>query len=164
MKPRKPRSNGTSNKAKPEASLVDQLSEPLRDFVADFKLHGKSVLEQVRQESPSKYLEMASKLAALVAALRPEPGGFAQANSMQDIGRKLLQSVGADDVTLTDDMIAPVACNDAFIAKLEAIRDAAAQDGTTETNGPTLYEAATNPANRYLCPSPFGTPPKKNGI
>jgi hypothetical protein len=43
---------------------------------------------------------------------------------MQDIGRKLLQSVGADDATLTDDQIAQaVACNDAFIAKLEAIRD-----------------------------------------
>jgi hypothetical protein len=126
MKPRKARSNGTSNKAKPEASLVDQLSEPLRDFVADFRTHGKSVLEQVRLESPSKYLELASKLAALVATLKPPQSAFHDANSMRDIGRKLLQSVGADDATLTDDQIAQaVACNDAFIAKLEAIRDRA---------------------------------------
>jgi hypothetical protein len=127
MKPRKTNSNGTSNKAKPaEASLLEQLGIPLRDFVADFKLHGKSALEQVRLESPSKYLELASKLAALVAALKPAQSAFHDANSMQDIGRKLLQSVGADDATLTDDQIAQaVACNDAFIAKLEAIRDRA---------------------------------------
>jgi len=94
--------------------------------VADFKLHGKRALEQVRLESPSKYLELASKLAALVATLKPAQSAFHDANSMQDIGRKLLQSVGADDATLTDDQIAQaVACNDAFIAKLEAIRDRA---------------------------------------
>jgi hypothetical protein len=124
MKPRKTKSNGISNKAKPEASLVDQLSEPLRDFVADFRTHGKSVLELVRLESPSKYLELASKLATLVATLKPPQSAFHDANSMRDIGRKLLQSVGADDATLTDDQIAQaVACNDAFIARLEAIRD-----------------------------------------
>ena len=127
MKPRKKNFNGTtSSKAKPEASLLDQLGVPLRDFVADFKLHGKRALEQVRMDSPSKYLELASKLAALVAALKPAQSAFHDANSMQNIGRKLLQSVGADDVTLTDDQIAQaVACNDAFIAKLEAIRDRA---------------------------------------
>ena len=95
MKPRKKNFNGrTSSKAKPEATLLDQLGVPLRDFVADFKLHGKRALEQVRLESPSKYLELASKLAALVAALKPPQSAFHDANSMQDIGRKLLESVG----------------------------------------------------------------------
>jgi hypothetical protein len=49
---------------------------------------------------------------------------FAQAKSMQDIGRKLLQSVGfeePDDVSIQ----AAIEANDAFIARLEAIRDAA---------------------------------------
>ena len=92
----------------------------------DFKTHGKTVLEQVRQNNPAKYLEMASKLAALVAALRPEPDSFAKANSMQDIGRKLLQSVGADEATITDEQIEQaIAANDALVAQLEAIRDAA---------------------------------------
>jgi hypothetical protein len=78
MKPRKKNFNGrTSSKAKPaEATLLDQLGVPLRDFVADFKLHGKRALEQVRLESPSKYLELASKLAALVAALKPAQSTF----------------------------------------------------------------------------------------
>src|SRR5215831_11039592 len=51
---------------------------------------------------------------------------FASANSMQDIGRKLLQSVGfrePDDVSIA----AAIEANDAFIERLEAIRDEAGQ-------------------------------------
>src|SRR5262249_38861325 len=51
---------------------------------------------------------------------------FASANSMQDIGRKLLQSVGfrePDDVSIA----AAIEANDAFIERLEAIRDKAGQ-------------------------------------
>ena len=127
MKPLKKNFNGrTSSKAKPEATLLDQLGVPLRDFVADFKLHGKRALEQVRLESPSKYLELASKLAALVAALKPPQSAFHDANSMQDIGRKLLESVGTDNAAITEDMIQEaVAANDRLIAQLESIRDKA---------------------------------------
>src|SRR6476620_11238926 len=49
---------------------------------------------------------------------------FRQANSMQDIGRKLLQSVGfasPDDISIA----AAIEANDNFIARLEAIRDGA---------------------------------------
>jgi hypothetical protein len=50
--------------------------------------------------------------------------GFAAAKSMHDIGRKLLQSVGfnePDDVSIQ----AAIEANDAFIERLEAIRDSA---------------------------------------
>jgi uncharacterized protein YaiL (DUF2058 family) len=50
-----------------------------------------------------------------------KPIDFAQANSMQDIGRKLLQSVGfasPDDVSIQ----AAIEANNAFIDRLEAIR------------------------------------------
>jgi hypothetical protein len=135
MKPRKKNFNGrTSSKAKPaEATLLDQLGVPLRDFVADFKLHGKRALEQVRLESPSKYLELASKLAALVAALKPAQSAFHDANSMQDIGRKLLESVGTDNAAITEDMIQEaVAANDRLIAQLESIRDKTLLAAVTE--------------------------------
>ena len=49
---------------------------------------------------------------------------FTKARSMQDIGRKLLQSVGfavPDDVSIQ----AAIEANDAFIARLEAIRNSA---------------------------------------
>jgi hypothetical protein len=49
---------------------------------------------------------------------------FNSAQSMHDIGRKLLQSMGLrepDDVSIQ----AAIEANDAFIKRLEAIRDAA---------------------------------------
>jgi terminase small subunit-like protein len=49
---------------------------------------------------------------------------FAQAQSMQDIGRKLLESIGfssPDDISIA----AAIEANDTFIAALEAIRDGA---------------------------------------
>ena len=60
MAPRQRKANwvNSQQKKKPEASLIDQLSEPLKDFVNDFKEHGKSVLEQVRSRNPEKYLEL----------------------------------------------------------------------------------------------------------
>jgi tetrahydromethanopterin S-methyltransferase subunit G len=54
----------------------------------------------------------------------PSKIDFATANSMQDIGRKLLQSVGfasPDDVSIQ----AAIEANDVFIAQLEGIRDSA---------------------------------------
>jgi hypothetical protein len=74
----------------------EQLSGPLKDFVVDFKNPWKDGSRTGPSGKPSQIPGNASKLAALVAALRPEPDGYAKANSMQDIGRKLLQSVGAD--------------------------------------------------------------------
>jgi hypothetical protein len=56
--------------------------------------------------------------------INPNELDFATANSMTDIGRKLLQSIGfasPDDVSIA----AAIEANDAFIARLEAIRDGA---------------------------------------
>jgi hypothetical protein len=53
-----------------------------------------------------------------------KPIDFAQAKSMQDVGRKLLQSVGfkePDDASIN----AAIKANDAFIDRLTAIRDKA---------------------------------------
>ena len=72
----------------------------------------------------------------MIAAIESKPDGFNQCNTMEEIGRKLLQSVGGHDGTLTDDMIAQaVAANDAFIAKLEAIRDNALMAGAVQGEG-----------------------------
>jgi hypothetical protein len=56
--------------------------------------------------------------------INPNELDFATANSMQDMGRKLLQSVGftsPDDLSIQ----AAIEANDTFIAELERIRDAA---------------------------------------
>jgi hypothetical protein len=98
----------------------------LRDFVTDFKTHGKTVLEQVRRESPSKYLELSAKLAGLVTMLKPASDPYATANSPEEIAMKLLRAIGVEEEEQTPDMIrAAVAANDIFTARLEQIRDAA---------------------------------------
>ena len=65
---------------------------------------------------------------AKILNLRDQPPNtsvdFSKANSMQDIGRKLLQAVGyrdPDDVSIQ----AAIEANDVFIDRLKAIREAA---------------------------------------
>jgi hypothetical protein len=66
----------------------------------------------------------AAKVLGIVDRPQADPQDWNAAQSMQDIGRKLLQSIGfsePDDVSVQ----AAIEANDAFIARLEAIRDAA---------------------------------------
>ena len=125
MAPRQRKANWLAKKQKPaEASLIDQLGGPLKDFVNDFKEHGKTVLETVRAENPAKYLEMASKLAALVVTLKPPQDGFHDANTMEEIGLRLLKSIGMEEEDITPEMIAEaIAANEKFVAGLEEIRN-----------------------------------------
>jgi len=60
--------NGASKKREQE-SLLEQLSAPLKDFVTDFKEHGKSVLEKVRQDNPLNEATNAASLEAISRTL-----------------------------------------------------------------------------------------------
>jgi hypothetical protein len=124
MRRRKLNSNGAS-KSRPEENLLNQLSSPLRDFVKDFKAHGKGVLEQVRERNPEKYLELSAKLAGLVATLKPQqPDGYSKARSKEEIAIALLKQMGVAEDQMTAPMIEQaMAANEFFIARLEAIRD-----------------------------------------
>jgi hypothetical protein len=65
-----------------------------------------------------------AKILNIGAEQQPQATDFKQANSMQDIGRKLLQSIGfasPDDASIQ----AAIEANDSFIARLESIRDSA---------------------------------------
>jgi hypothetical protein len=118
MKPRKTKAT--------EPSLRDKLSQAFHAaFQADFAANGVAAIEALRQKSPEKYSEIAARL---IAAIEPQPDGFNSANSMPEIGKRLLMSVGADEFSLTEDQIqAAVEANDDFIARLEQIRDRAIQ-------------------------------------
>jgi len=110
-------------KTKPEPSLLEQLSAPLRDFVNDFKTHGADVLQKVREDNPEKYLELSTKLLPLVAALNPGMDDFSDCNDMRSIGIKLLKSVGCDEFEMTEAMIQEaLQHNNQFIERLQAIR------------------------------------------
>ena len=116
MKPRKPKAG--------EPSLRDKLSQAfLEALEADFRAYGKGVIETMRQKDPTRYAELAGKL-ILTAEQSPAGLDFKSAKSMQDIGKKLMQSVGMDERTITAEMVqAAIDANNEFIAQLEAIRD-----------------------------------------
>jgi hypothetical protein len=138
MSNRQSKPNWLGKKQKPnEPSLCDKLSQNyMRALEADFAENGVEAIKALREKSPEKYCEISARL---IATAEAKPDGFGNCSTMEQIGRKLLQSVGGDDVELTDEQIAQaVAANDAFIAKLEAIRDnaflAAAVKGDGELN------------------------------
>src|SRR5215831_6672993 len=107
----------------PEPTLLEQLGKPLRDFVADFKTHGAEVLQKVRQDNPEKYLELSTKLLPLVAALNPGADDYSDCKNMNQIGIKLLKSIGCAEIDMTESMIAEaLVANDAFIDRLQQIR------------------------------------------
>jgi hypothetical protein len=118
--------NKSKQRQKKESSLLEQLNAPLRDFVNDFKTHGASVLQKVRETNPEKYLELSTKLLPLVAALNPGMDDFSDCKDMRSIGIKLLKSVGMDEFIMPEWAInEALEGNDEFIAKLQAIRAAA---------------------------------------
>jgi len=108
-----------------EPSVRDKLSASfLKAFQNDFETYGVEAIEKLREESPSKYAEIASRL---IAASEPKPeDGFESCRSLPEIAVKLLKSVGCDEFLVTDEMIEDaLAANDAFIARLQEIRAAA---------------------------------------
>jgi len=95
--------------------MTRELNEVLREARAD-KAHSAAVSAILGK---AKILNIAEQ-----HDFRSGQIDFSQASSMQDIGRKLLQSVGfrePDDVSIQ----AAIEANDAFIARLEVIRDRA---------------------------------------
>ena len=111
MKPKKPKPS--------EPSLRTKLFKALE---ADFEVHGIETIKKFRETHPDRYIYIASRL---IATIEQPSSGFAACNSLQEIALKLLESVGVNEHDATEDMIKEaMEANDAFIARLEAIRDA----------------------------------------
>jgi len=101
-------------------SLRDKLSQDLLAAVQnDFASNGVAAIEKLRQVSPAKYGELVSKLVAGTAD-PADPLSFKDCQSMTDIGRKLLLSVGYESPS-DEAVTAAVEANDRFVAELEAI-------------------------------------------
>src|SRR5262245_47688602 len=113
MKPRKPKS---------EPSLRDRLGASfMAALEADFQKHGVAALEKMREASPERYCELATKA---IASAEPLGTVFSEAKSMRDIGIGLMKQVGVSEDNMSEAMIeAAIAANDEFVARLEAIRD-----------------------------------------
>ena len=101
------------NAAETAEKMTRELNEVLHEARRD-KAHGAAVSAILGK---AKILNIGEQPQHLTT-------DFSQAQSMHDIGRKLLESVGLsapDDVSIE----AAIEANDTFIARLEAIRDSA---------------------------------------
>src|SRR4029450_753097 len=138
-------SNG--NSAEAAASRLLRRVKPIADRVRELQTEANARLQpklDLSRERVGKRLDLASQIAeqernaqGIVASElgiakvfhhmkddEPNKIDFNTANSMEDIGRKLLQSVGfasPDDASIQ----AAIDANDVFVGPLEAIRDAA---------------------------------------
>ena len=110
MKPRKPKPTEPSTRDKLSASF-------LKAFQNDFETYGGETIEKLREESPSKYAEIAAKL---IAAIEPRGEGFDSCRTKEDLGRALLESVGFNDPD-DDSIQQAIQLNDKFIDDLQAI-------------------------------------------
>jgi hypothetical protein len=135
------------NPAEAAASRLLRRVKPIADRVRELQAEANARLQpklDLSRERVGKRLDLASRIAeedrnasAIVNSElgiakvfhridTPEPNqiDFQSANSLHEIGERLLQSVGfrePDDVSIQ----AAIEANDALIARLEAIRDAA---------------------------------------
>lgn len=107
----------TNSKAA-EPSVRDQLSADfIEALAADWKQFGPGVIVAMREESPVKYSELVARLIPL-ETIPADP--FANAQSQQDIGKKLLEQVGLTQPR-QDQIEAATDKNIRFISDLEAI-------------------------------------------
>jgi hypothetical protein len=107
-----------------EPSLRERLSQKfLEALEADFQLHGPTILERMRESHPERYAELAAKL---IMSSEPQQNakGLAAANSMEEVGRILLQQVGLPEPT-AEEIEQAIQANDLFLEQLEAIKDRA---------------------------------------
>ena len=92
----------------------------LESLEKGFQAHRDEVIEALRKESPKAYAELLGRL--VQTSDPPSENSLKTANSLREIGERLLRSIGVSEPS--DEMI-DLACaaNDVFVATLEKIRD-----------------------------------------
>jgi hypothetical protein len=101
-----------------EPSPLDKLSINLtKALEADFALYGNETVERLRESHPDVYVQLCARL---IASRESKSDGFESCNSHEEIGRKLLQSIGfaePDDASIQR----AVEANNIFIDGLQRI-------------------------------------------
>ena len=112
--PRKPQSQQGTPRLRLSAAFLESLEK-------DFQAHREEVIETLRRESPKAYAELLGRL--VMTADPPSENSFKDCNSMTDIGRRLLKSVGLADPDEAA-IQAAIEANETFVARLQAIAQA----------------------------------------
>jgi hypothetical protein len=113
-----------ARKSKDSRSPRNRLSQDfLQHFAEDFASNGVAVIKALREESPARYAELAGKL--IMTAEEPDDdNSFSSCKTMNDIGKKLLKSVGVDEPS-EEQISRALEANDNFVARLEEIAQGA---------------------------------------
>src|SRR5262245_28355935 len=95
----------------------DRLSQDfLRDLAADWAANGAAAVKAMREKSPERYVEATGK--AIASAEEPDDDlSFRDCHSMQDIGKKLLRTVGLMEPNARQ-VNAAIKLNDKFVKGL----------------------------------------------
>jgi hypothetical protein len=102
----------TDIRAKLSAALLEALE-------ADFAENGVAAIKLLRERSPEKYCELSARL---IAATEPPGEGFDSAQSMEEVGRKLLESIGlAPDIATAEMIQAAIQAHDELVRRLGQI-------------------------------------------
>ena len=106
----RPKPNEPSARDKLTADFTRRLEEKWRQC-------GDDVLDAAAKESPTKFAEM---VARVTSSAEPRVDGIESANSHEEIGRRMLQSIGFQD---PDDasIQAAIEVRDKWLAELQAI-------------------------------------------
>jgi len=91
-KPGKRYGESPSTRNRLSGAFIEALAEQWRE-------HGDEILDGLRKENPSKLAEIIAKLVAISEPPLDDTFDFKNATSMQDIGKKLLMSVGFENRT-----------------------------------------------------------------
>ena len=92
----------------------------LESLEKDFAEHKDEVIQALRRESPKAYAELLGRLIA--TSDPPNENSLANANSMRDVGLRLLISMGVPKEEVTDEQIdLAVIANQNFVNRLEEI-------------------------------------------
>ena len=114
-------------KSKPKSSPLDRLSA---NFLAaldqDFQEHGIEAIQKLREESPAKYSEVASRL--IMSTEPADPLDMSKVQSREDIARLSLKSVGLEGEPTKRQIAAALKANNQFTARLERIAGIVKQD------------------------------------
>ena len=92
----------------------------LESLERDFAQNKDEVIQALRKESPRDYAALLGRL--VMTSDPPGEKGFADANSMRDIGLRLIVSMGVPKEEVTDQQIdLAVIANQNFLNRLEEI-------------------------------------------
>ena len=130
-------------KSKPKSTPLDRLSA---NFLAaldqDFQAHGIEAIQKLREESPAKYSEVASRL--ILSSEPTEESDIGKAKTREELACMLLKSAGLEGKPSKRQLAAAAKANDQFTKRLERIAGVVKDDSGWKYKPPSYPMSGQN--------------------